>query len=304
MKSRTFFLLFVALLGIVCIRVFIVTVFHASSGSAEPTILIGDRFLVEKISILVRDPEPGDIIAFDDPQFVFSPDFFKRFWQQLIGIRMPLLGLPEGPTLLVKRVIAVPGDTIEGRIDPISGAPKLYRNGTELVEPYVNRFPLVQVRRTAGLISPRAAYAQLFPKPFLLHDIVMRLSFDPSRLPEEQELYLMDQSEIVLHPYTEKPLLTHPGEPNYTRSGKCVDVFGPITLDADSYWVHGDNRRNSRDSRYWSHFVKREHIRGKVALLLFSLDTPEEFLILSLLRNPWKFFTRQVRWGRLLRALR
>jgi signal peptidase I len=47
----------------------------------------------------------------------------------------------------------------------------------------------------------------------------------------------------------------------------------PVTVPADSYYVLGDNRDDSRDSRDWG-FVHRSMIRGKVLLVYWSVDLP------------------------------
>ncbi len=49
------------------------------------------------------------------------------------------------------------------------------------------------------------------------------------------------------------------------------DNFGPVTVPADSYFVMGDNRDHSLDSRFWG-FVDNTKIRGKAFLIYWSWD--------------------------------
>jgi signal peptidase I len=99
---------FVLALGI---KTWIVQPFVVPSGSMEPTILIGDRVLVNKFIFRFTTPERGDIVVFPNPQ----PD-------------------PVVKTL-IKRVVAVGGDTLDIRDG------KLWRNGKPLDEPYVHGKP-------------------------------------------------------------------------------------------------------------------------------------------------------------------
>jgi signal peptidase I len=59
------------------------------------------------------------------------------------------------------------------------------------------------------------------------------------------------------------------------------------TFEMDYYFMMGDNRHNSLDSRYWG-FVPEDHIVGEPKVIWFSTD-----------RN--KSFPRNIRWNRLLK---
>lgn len=87
------------------IKTFVVQPFVIPTGSMEPTILIGDRILAEKISYRFKEPQAGDIVVFDDPTG-----------------RHPQL---------IKRIIAVGGQQVDIR----DGA--VFVDGELLDEPYL-----------------------------------------------------------------------------------------------------------------------------------------------------------------------
>ena len=62
-----------------------------------------------------------------------------------------------------------------------------------------------------------------------------------------------------------------PGSIPAVPSGHCGYLYGcdPLVVPPDSYFVMGDNRDNSQDSRYWG-FVRGEKIRGKAFLIYWS----------------------------------
>jgi len=57
----------------------------------------------------------------------------------------------------------------------------------------------------------------------------------------------------------------------------AVRSFGPVTVPAGEYLMLGDNRDNSRDSRFIG-FIKRELLTGRVRHVAFSLDTERYYL--------------------------
>ncbi|MHA4741124.1 signal peptidase I [Dyadobacter sp. MSC1_007] len=69
--------------------------------------------------------------------------------------------------------------------------------------------------------------------------------------------------------------------------GKAITSY---TFKQDYYFMMGDNRHNSADSRYWG-FVPKDHIVGKAVFVWMSIDP-----------NPTSFFNK-IRWNRLFRVI-
>lgn len=70
-------------------------------------------------------------------------------------------------------------------------------------------------------------------------------------------------------------------------AGKAITSY---TFKQDYYFMMGDNRHNSADSRYWG-FVPMDHIVGKAVFVWMSIDP-----------NPTSFFNK-IRWSRIFRVI-
>lgn len=185
---------------------FFIQAFKIPSASMHNTLLEGDHLFVNKAAYgfripltnirfgQMRDIQPGDIVIFRFPA--------KDRQQQNCG------GSQYGKDF-VKRVIAMPGDTVQ----VINGRP--WVNGKEL--------PL---------------------QPYELYEDIEREAYEePQDLDQYQTVWEAHQLDNYLGLYLR-------------------DSFGPVVVPDDTYFVMGDNRDNSCDSRFWGP-VPRENIKGR-----------------------------------------
>jgi signal peptidase I len=172
----------VAVLVAVLLRAFVVQTFFIPSGSMEPTLQVGDRILVNKLSYDLHGVSRGNIVVFARPP------------AENCG----------GPQVndLVKRVIGLPGNVIS-----LSGG-YVYIDGKRL---------------------------------------------DESWLPQSEQG------------------VTTAGPP-----GTPYSLVRPFKVPANDYFVMGDNRTDSCDSRYWGP-ISKSLIVGKVELRVWPLTSIKLF---------------------------
>jgi signal peptidase I len=170
-------ILMAVLLCTVVLRTYVVQSFYIPSGSMLPTLQIGDRIIVDKLSYRLHDVHRGDIVVFARP---------------------PLEDQEYAD--LVKRVIGLPGETISSK----DGA--VYINGKKLNEPWLPPGPDSYTGALAG--------------------------DDP-------------------HPQ--------------------FDLPGPVKIPAGEYFVMGDNRTDSEDSRYFGP-IPKSLIVGRAVAVIWPLS--------------------------------
>ena len=268
-----------------------------TSGSNEPTLLLGDRVLISHLSFLKNKIQRGDVIAIDSPEVPYEKKWtFKYAWQKTIGIEFPFFNLSARPPEIIKRVIALPGDTIQGVFE--HGKATIYLNGKQLLEPYVNPYPLIAIKRKDFNLNSQNLVKQVLA-PFLKETSqspFVWLSFDGNMDNDEATLYKILPSQIVVNPNNGAPFLKSPEE------FLPCDVFASLTIPQDTYWCLGDNRRNSLDSRQWG-AIPASLIRGKVQKILYSIDEQESDWILKAIKDPVGFFKDHIRMNRFWKTI-
>lgn len=180
---------------------------HVPSGSMLPSILIGDRIVVDKLAYDLRvpftlwrvaswrQPERGDVVTFESP---------------------------EDGLLLVKRVVAVPGDVVSMQHNRLS------------------------INGVAADYRPVPAAEAPLPVP------------GDYRLLRES---LLGNERLVML---------------RRRGAGPMDSFAPVRIPEGQYLMLGDNRDDSRDSRFIG-LVPRSNILGRARAVAFSLDYDNYF---------------------------
>lgn len=188
--------------------------FRIPSGSMIPTLMIGDFLLVNKFAYGFKVPFSD---MYTDPVYIYKREPPKRG-------DVIIFKYPKDPSLnYIKRVIGLPGDTVE-MVDK-----QIFVNG-QLIE---------------------------------------TKEFDGTKIMSD-----MDDS---FKAYRFKFYKTQTGEHNHTiqltDDSMVLSSFPKIEVPANHYFVMGDNRDFSADSRYWG-FVPFENIKGEALFVWFSFILP------------------------------
>lgn len=209
------FSIFIALIIATSFKSAIADWYIIPTGSMKPTIVEGDRVFVNKLAYDLKIPyTPWHLAEWDAPQR-----------GEIVVFTSPVDG-----TRLIKRVIGIPGDTVEMKND------QLILNGE------------------------RVKYEQIDNIPKSIH----ASSYD----------------------FTED--LTGTRHPvRFAPQRRAMRSFKSLAVPKGKYFMMGDNRDNSADSRYFG-FVDRNSILGQARYIVISLDINDHY---------------QPRWDRFFTAL-
>ena len=301
------------LLIVFMVRTFLFGLYQVPTGSMETTMLVGERFFGEKLSYFFRKPCIGEVVALNMPTYPYSTNRIMRLFQEYVW----------GPENWTKRVIGVPGDHIRGVIE--QGKPVVYRNGEKLDEPYINQYPLVymlpenedvirehildEIRQVVPLSEYKEKAIDCMVN-YMMKDYAIPVTCDPIYPIESQFFYRLKEAALlkdaqgnVIYEGPHTPL-EHHGIENTIKNEKQIfngtDEFD-VLLGAYDYWLMGDNRLGSTDSRFFGPVAGRL-IHGRIIFRIWSIDSHASWWVLDLIRNPVDFWSR-IRWNRFFQVI-
>jgi signal peptidase I len=204
------------------LRAFVVEAFKIPSGSMIPTLMVGDHIFVNKFAY-------GPLVPWTDSRL------FTRLPPERADVMV--FKFPENKEQdFIKRVIAIPGDTLEA----IDGRPVI--NGWLVPHCYVGQY------RSEDMVK------ELFVE--FLEDMSYFTLY--ASKPHDDKCSANDDCGASL----------------VCRGGVCGSLQGPFRVHSGEAWVMGDNRNNSHDSRSWrgglGAGVPFENIKGRAMFVWMS----------------------------------
>lgn len=161
-----------------------------------------------------------------------------------------------------------------------------------------NRIIMPMTKQTAALLKSRKDLVQAMApvtggNPAEVYPLNMvkdwtRDNYGPVWIPKKGESIKLSLDNLPIY---ERPIRVYEHNDLEVRDGKIFingEQTDSYTFKMDYYWMMGDNRHNSADSRYWG-FVPEDHIVGKPIFIWWSSD-PDRGL-----------FGGGIRWSRLFR---
>lgn len=241
--------IFPVLLFVFVVRSFVVEPFQIPSGSMMPTLLVGDFILVEKFAYGIKDmitqttfietgsPKRGDVVVFKYP-----PDPSLNYIKRVIGL--PSDRVSYDP--VNKRVTVQP--VCESEQDCATELPITYSEFT--LSNFMQIFSTGNGETSSGFLQ--------VPLDKQVNNGI--------RLVQGKESLGGVVHNVLTVPRQQDQMGMY-----YQQSGSSLTEW---VVPKGEYFMMGDNRDNSADSRYWG-FVPERNLVGKATLIWMSFDKQE-----------------------------
>jgi signal peptidase I len=233
----------------IIIRIFIYDIYSVNTSSMYPAIIPGDKIIINKISFGIRILNPLKIIRLKGLREITYNDIvvFNNGYRTTFNINK----------VLVKRCIALPGDTIS-----ISNG--IYHNSSieDSIIKYSSAYHISKFDIVPKLLDS-------YPFGTNIHWTI--LDFGPLYVPRKGDLLSLSINNIVIYARyikyeTGKEIVIKNDSLFLNNKSICSYRF-----KENYYFIAGDNFKNSQDSRYFG-LVPESFIIGIATKVLYSID--------------------------------
>jgi signal peptidase I len=241
------------------LKSFFVDAFKIPTASMENTLLVGDYVLIDKASYEIKTPHYIPVINYWIPSYslisLSEPDRNDVIVFKFPGY--PNEFEPSENSSFVKRVIGLPGDTVQIKNENV------YINGQMISQPADAILPPAPINKK-GIIDDR-----IFPQ----NRNWTNDNYGPIVVPKKGMEIRLNAKNII---NWEALIDREYGYKAVSVEGTVVNInHQPVrdyTIRKNYYFVMGDNREDSMDSRYWG-YVADDLIIGKAFMIYWSWDS-------------------------------
>jgi signal peptidase I len=269
--------LLLAVFAALFLKFFVVEAYRIPTGSMENTLLTGDFVLVNKFIYGVHTPRYFPFTSIRLPSIRF-PAITSPRRGDVVVFEFPGDRAGENGREVVnyvKRCVALPGDTltISNKI--------VFVNGRVIPPPHLGK-------SGRSIVYPRGFHDyRIFPRGAAFNED----NFGPITIPKAGMKVDLTSDDVTEY----RDLIEHEGHTVSSRGSSPVLIDGQpaatYAIKKNYYFMMGDNRDNSLDSRFWG-FVPADMIIGKAFMVYWSWDESE---------TSGGFFSRleSTRWNRI-----
>lgn len=234
------------------LKTFVVEAFRIPSASMENTLQVGDFLLVNKLAYGLRTPR------FESPSAVIIPSVRIPLFRSVRRGDVIVFEFPHPPNEFdaggrvnyIKRCVGVPGDTVAIRNGIV------FVNGERILSPTHGREEWRSSSHSSRQIfPPHRGFTETEYGPIVVPFKGMEVTLDGSTIDQWRDLIAREGHSVAAN---EEGRVLIDGE-----------FAGQYRVEQDHYFVLGDNRSNSHDSRHWG-FVPEENIVGEALFVYWS----------------------------------
>ncbi len=258
------------------LKIFVLDAYRIPSASMEQTLQKGDFLLVNKLAYGLHTPRRLPFVAGTIPSFKLS--LFQNIRRgDVIVFEFPggrdEIKSPEN-VHYIKRCMGLPGDTLE------------IHSGLVYVNKIFIPFPPQGIQPGHPDENPYQQNAEIFPKGSAFSNT----DYGPIVVPKQDDILKLEPAAISQW----RTLIEREGHTVQTAENMIL-IDGAAASEyhvrKNYYFVLGDNRDNSMDSRYWG-FVPDDQVIGEALIVYWSWDTE-----VSVSNIPDKLSS--IRWNRI-----